>query len=706
MAAIRKHADSAYALLAFGLAVATMVAFEPGIFFGSQLIGFDATTEYYPWYVNALLSFHHSPFTVLNPFMDGGSTNYNLFANYDVAYLLPLLAGRIPSLFQEQLLVLTHLIMVPACVVALARLYGVSGIKLLLVAALGAAAGFTGHILNLLSESMDLNCYGWAFVAITAIEYYRVKKRLPYAIAAGVAVNFSLMISDGGAAYWPLFVIPYVAVCWSDFRGPTFVRDAAIALGVLAALCLPGLVERAHQWQTIRTVSTDLTPKQFATPRDFLAYLGFHFSPMAEGDRVVNQSLFAIPGVIGLMLLAAFTRMSLRERWLFGSLLGVLFVTALGNVTPLEQIVRHAYPPAALFRRSYEDLNVAIPVLFMLVVRFFVAQEWQGFPWRTHVTVALATLLAVAVYVEPEQWPVNFAIVAASLAFLYLYRFPAAAAALLVGQWALVVFIPVSGSIFAPHPRAAVENEINVTTYEGLEPYLSGRGSESAALYRVVGIGLIPTFGNYAGVRRFYNLVSHVPESRTPRELYVLTGLSEAGVAESLRADPSIVASASLRSVAVRYYFLNAEDADIEQAARRNHPELRTIPNAGPRRVLEDPRAFPFVSAIRPDSTLLAGVPATVDWDTVDFDFPRDAAFVNLAYIYDAWWHVEAPGAAVSPVDRHGQLQVDGGQLQGKHVTMRYYSRLFDVALVLEIACYLGLAIYAVLLFAVPAKPR
>jgi hypothetical protein len=704
MGAIRKHADSAYAFLAFLLAVAIMIAFEPGIFFGSQLIGFDATTEYYPWYVNALLAFHHSPFTVLNPFMDGGSTNYNLFANYDLVYLLPLLAGRIPSLFQEQLLVLIHLIMVPACLVALARLYGVSGIKLLLVAALAAVAGFTGHILNLLSESMDLNCYGWAFVAITAIEYYRVKKRLPYAIAAAIAVNFSLMISDGGAAYWPLFVIPYVAVCWSDFRGPTFVRDAAIALGVLVVLCLPGLVERAHQWRTIQTVSADLTAKQFATPRDALAYLGFHFSPMAEGDRSVNQSMFAIPGALGLMLLAGFTRMSLRERWLFGSLLGALLVTALGSVTPLEQIVRHAYPPAALFRRSYEDLNVAIPVLFMLVVRFFVAQEWHEFPWRTHLTVALATLLAAAVYIEPEQWPVNLAVVAIGLAFLYLYRFPAAVAALLVAQWALVVYIPVSSSIFAPHPRAAVEDEINVTTYDGLGPFLADRGTESAALYRVVGVGVIPTFGNYAGVRRFYNLVSHVPESRTPRELYVLTGVTEAGVEESLRANPSIVASPALRSVGARYYFLNAGDADIERAARHNHPELRSIPTSGRWRALEDPGAFPFVSAIRADSTLLAGVPARVDWDTIDFDFPRNAAFVNLAYVYDNWWHVEAPGAASSPVDRHGQLQVDG-QLQGKHVTMHYYSRLFDVALVLEVGCYVALSIYALLLIAV-AKAR
>jgi hypothetical protein len=199
-------------------------------------------------------------------------------------------------------------------------------------------------------------------------------------------------------------------------------------------------------------------------------------------------------------------------------------------------------------------------------------------------------------------------------------------------------------------------------------------------------------------------LVSHVPESRTPRELYVLTGVTEAGVEESLRANPSIVASPALRSVGARYYFLNAGDADIERAARHNHPELRSIPTSGRWRALEDPGAFPFVSAIRADSTLLAGVPARVDWDTIDFDFPRNAAFVNLAYVYDNWWHVEAPGAASSPVDRHGQLQVDG-QLQGKHVTMHYYSRLFDVALVLEVGCYVALAIYALLLIAV-AKAR
>ena len=454
MIGIRKHADSVYALSAVLLAVAIMVAFEPGIFFGSKLIGFDATTEYYPWYVNALLAFHHSPFTVLNPFMDGGSTNYNLFANYDLVYALPLLAGAIPNLFQEQLLVLVHLIMVPACVVALARLYGVSGMKLLLVAALGAVAGFTGHVFNLLSESIDVNCYGWAFVAITAIEYYRVRKRLPYAVAAAVAVNFSLMISDGGAAYWPLFLIPYVAVCWRDFRGPTFVRDAAVACGVLAALCLPGLVERAHQWRTIQTVATDLTPKQFATPRDALAYLGFHFSPSGYGDRSVNQSLFAIPGALGLMLLAGFTRMSVRERWLFGSLLGVLFVTALGDVTPLEAIVRHLYPPAAMFRRSYEDLNVAIPVTFMLVVRYFVAQAKLEITRREWIATAIAALFLFTLRIEPSQWPANLTLAASSIAFLYVFRWPAAVATLLVAQWVVVVFLPVSSSIFCAAPAS------------------------------------------------------------------------------------------------------------------------------------------------------------------------------------------------------------------------------------------------------------
>ncbi|HTA38181.1 MAG TPA: hypothetical protein VK760_03855, partial [Candidatus Acidoferrales bacterium] len=604
MTGIRKHADSVYSLLAVLLAVAIMVAFEPGIFLGSQLIGFDATTEYYPWYVNALLAFHHGPFTVLNPFMDGGSTNYNLFANYDPVYLLPLLTGRIPSLFQEQLLVLAHLLVVPACLVALARLYGISGMKLLLVAALGAAAGFTGHILNLLSESIDLNCYGWAFVAITAIEYYRVKKRLPYAVGAAVAVNFSLMISDGGAAYWPLFVIPYVAVCWREFRGPTFVRDAAIACGVLVLLSLPGLVERAHQWRTIQTVATDLTPKQFANPRDALAYFGFHFSPAAQDNQTINQSLFAIPGAIGLMLLAAFERMSRRERWLFGSLLGVLFVSALGSVTPLEQIVRHVYPPAGMFRRAYEDLNVAIPVTFVLVVRYFVTQERLGVPWRAWVAAALAGLFLLAVRAEPSQWPVNLAVTGLSIAFLYVARWPAAAATVLVAQWVLVVFMPVTGSIFAPHDRAAVEYEINVATFEGLGPFLADRGTDSGALYRVAGVGVIPTFGNYAGVRRFYNLVSHVPESRTPRELYTLTGVTEAGVEASIRANPSIVASPSLRGAAVRYYVLSNDDADIERAVRHGHPELRSVPVAGPYRVLEDPRAFPFVSALRPDSTL------------------------------------------------------------------------------------------------------
>ena len=237
-------------------------------------------------------------------------------------------------------------------------------------------------------------------------------------------------------------------------------------------------------------------------------------------------------------------------------------------------------------------------------------------------------------------------------------------------------------------------------------PILSDRGTDSRALYRVAGIGVIQTFGNYAGVRRFYNLVSHVPESRTPRKLYELTGLTEAGVEASLRANPSIVAGPAMRSAGVRYYVLSDAAADIERAARRNHPELRTVPNDGPWHVLEDPQAFPFVSALHPDSTLLAAVPATVDWDTIAFDVPRSAASVSLAYIYDDWWHVESAGVNATPVDRHGQLQLDGAGLQGKHVAMHYDSRLFDTALVIELACYLGLAAYGALLIGAAVRGR
>src|SRR5258707_5160581 len=57
-----------------------------GAFTGTRLIPYDAITDYYPWYVNALHSAREGLFVALNPFKLGGMTNIHLLAHYDPFY--------------------------------------------------------------------------------------------------------------------------------------------------------------------------------------------------------------------------------------------------------------------------------------------------------------------------------------------------------------------------------------------------------------------------------------------------------------------------------------------------------------------------------------------------------------------------------------------------------------------------------------------
>ncbi len=674
------------------LAIGIMIAFEPGIFLGYRLIGFDSTSLVYPWYVNALIAFHHNPFVSFNPYQDGGMVNFNLLANYDPIYFIPLLTGAIPNLYQEQLLVLAHLALVPLCLIALARLYGVSGAKLYLVGVLGAVAAFTGFDLKYMETTEAIDGYAWGLLCLTAIEYYRVRKRLSYAIVAALALDFAFTRFAKGTVYWPLFIVPYIAVFWSEFRSRTLVRDVAIATAVFFAVALPSIIEMQHMWISIEA-SKFLSVELEGAPRDILAYFGFYLAPLsAQG-----QSIYAIPGVIGIMLLVSFARMSTRERWFFGIVLGALLLYALGSATPMEWIVRHTFPPADVFRRAYEELYVALPILFMVVVRYFIAakEEWAFNPrWRIGIITALGLLAVLGIVVSPESRPVDLTVVACSIAFLYTYRQPVAIGALITTQWVLIAFLPVAQSIFYPHPPGIVQDEISAN-YQGIEPYLTPRTTDAEKLYRVVGVGVNANFGPYAGVYRFYNLAPD-DGTRIPRALYEETRLADplfSGIAQSLRANPAIVASPALRAMSVRYYFFRPEVSDIAAAARRRHPELRYLPNPDGWLVLEDPLAHPFISALTSDSRLIRGVPGYVDWDTVRFRFPRGAAYVDLSYLYDDWWHVEASdGARERIVDRDGQLRIAANGLQGKRVTLRYQSSAFTVALVLQLLCYLVLA--------------
>lgn len=699
---MNKHALAVLGACALGTGV--MIAFEHGIFFGKLLIGYDATSLVYPWYVNALTAFHHNPFLAFDPYVDGGMVNFNLLANYDPIYFLPLVGGTVPTLFQAQLLVLAHLILVPVCLVALARLYGISGVKLLAVGLLGGVVAFVGFDLKYMETTEAIDGYGWGMLSITAIEYYRIKKRIGYALAAALALDFAFMRFAKGTIYWALFVIPYVAVFWTEFKSRTILRDLAASAAVFFAVAAPCVIEMRHMWMIIES-SKFLSVEIEGTRRDILAYFGLYLSPLTP----TGQSIYEIPGVLGLLTLLSFVRMNLRERLFFGIALAVLLVYALGTATPIEWIVRHTFPPANAFRRAYEEFYVAFPILLMIVVRYGIAPEDRPLNalWRIGGTVGVLILLGVSAVVSPQALPVNAAASACSVIFLLAYPRVLVTSVLVAAQWILISYIPIAHSIFYPHPAAIVHDEI-LANRQGIEPYLTPGTVDTTRLYRVMAVGANANFGPYAGVYRFYNLAPD-DGTRIPRNLYAVTGVDPlfSNIVAGIRANPGIIGGDSLRSMSVRYYFFPPEEADIASAAQRLHSDLRFAPSPGTWIVLEDPHASAFIAAAQAGSGRTYAVPGRADWDTIAFRFPANAAYVNLGYLYDDWWSGHASdGTPAALTDNHGQLRVSRRGIAGKNVTLRFRNAAFVLALQAQLITYLALVLGAGVALAAYAMRR
>jgi hypothetical protein len=261
----------------------------------------------------------------------------------------------------------------------------------------------------------------------------------------------------------------------------------------------------------------------------------------------------------------------------------------------------------------------------------------------------------------------------------------------------LISYIPIAQSIFYPHPATIVRNEISANR-QGIEPYLTPDTTDTSRLYRVMAIGANANFGPYAGVYRFYNLAPD-DGTRIPRSLYKVVGVDPlfSDIAAGLRANPSIIGGASLRSMSVRYYFFAPEDADIASAAQRIHPALRGAPSPGNWIVLEDPHASPLIAATQKGTGTTSAVHGSADWDTVTFRVPANTAHVDLAYLYDDWWTARADdGTSAVLVNNNGQLRISAAAVAGKAVTLRYGSRAFVLALQAQLLAYLVLVLGAV----------
>lgn len=675
-----------FAGLAALAGVVLVVAFEPGLFRGSRLIGFDAASLVTPWYLNALLAFYHGPFVALNPYQMGGMPNFNLLANYDPIYVVPAIVRAVPSMYQVQLLILVHLFFIPICLVALARLYGVTGLKLILAGVLGAVAAYTGFDLKYMETTEAIDGYSWSLLALTAIEYYRVRKGVAFAVIAALALDFAFMRFAKGLALWPLFIVAYVATFWDQFKHRHLLRDVALAGVVFVLVLAPCIVQQSHLWGLIET-SKDFSLEQEGTLQNALSYFGFFLAAhTSEG-----QDVFVIAGIITVMGILGFANMDDRERWFFGISLVLLFAYVLGDVTPMQSIVRHLYPPVDPFRRAYEAFYIPFALLLLVVVRFAIADPRSRSAdktWSIATGAVFVAVAAVAIALDRSTWLINLAVLACAIIFI-VYRQPVVAALLLVVQWLLVGYLPIAHSPFYPKPAAGVVGDI-ASQYRDLEPYLALAGSDSTRLYRVVGVGVDATFGSWAGVYQFYNLAPDTG-TRIPQALYERTQIADPlsdGIVDSLRQRPDIIAGPAMRDMAVRHYLFSDDASDIARAAERRHPELRAL-HAANWTVLEDPKAHAFVSTVgaRP-----LPVAAHVGWDTVSFVMPAGASAADVAFLYDPWWRATTGGRPATIVDNSGQLRVSASGVQGKLVELRYGSEIFTTAIMLQMIAYGAIA--------------
>jgi hypothetical protein len=677
----------AYALLA---CILLLSAFEWPLVSGARIIGYDSMSILYPWYVNALEAFHHSVYTFFDPYGAGGFFSFNLFANFDPIYMLPAIVNVIPTLYQDQLLVLLHFLLVPMALTSLAALYRLRGGRLVLFVALAVSATLAEPVYKYMENSDAVDAYGWGFVALAALEYYRVRGKLAYLAVAALSFDFAMMRFATGAVFWPIIVAAYAVAFWPELRSHRqLFRDFGIAVLIIVVVFLPNLLEQGALWHTIQA-TVNLQPVLAALPTDALSFFGYRMTndvvvqvPGSQNVGSQGPSLMIVPAAYALMFIVALRAMPRRAAIALGIAVAVLCVYALGARTPFEPVFRALYFPAGLFRRPYACFMVVVPLVAVLSMRY--SFESDRVPFE-HAVAAFFTILAIlAVWLLPEMWVWQLFVLLTVLLCIYLFRYKWAVAALLLMQWIMVIWYPTQISFYGPRPNNTAEEGFNAVRL--FANYLSPDTSDSVRLFRTAGIYVEPQFGSYASIFRYYALFPLVG-TRLPRELFRvtnLTGLRAEQIADSVRKRPWVIAGPALRSMAVRYYVFNPRVSDIEATVVRLHPELRRRP-AEYWHVYEDPRARPFVSAYSANGKFLAGVPATVDWDTVKLTVPQDAAFVKLAFLYNNWW---TSRPHLRTIDAGGQLQLDTRGAAGKEIVLHFTNRWLVAAITMQIFCYL-----------------
>jgi hypothetical protein len=678
------------ALLPALAAIAVIVLLDAGAYAGTRVLGGDASDILYPWYVTALKTFWVNPAGVFDPYTLGGMPSFNFVANYDPIYALPLLAGGIPDVGQYQLLALSHAFLIPISLLSIGALRKLPPPAMWTLAALSVAAAYVGPVFKYAADTDGSDCYAWTFAALAAFEYYRVRGRPAYAIATVLCLDFAFVRFATGAVFLPLVFVPLVAYHWGELRArSTALRDLALALAAGVAVLLPNLVMQGKLYTIIQS-TVNVAVVEEADRSDVFGLLGMRLEDAAFWPL---HTMFAVPGALLALTLAALGSLRPRFRLLCAAVLGVLLLYALGHVTPFADLFRAVYVPAALFRRPYAALEVALPFAFYLIAAYGLEGAPAGRAVRLTVIGLTLCGLAGALFAYPQAWALDLVLAATTIVLVARPWGRRLLVGVLAVQWAILIGYPTLESVFYPQPRnPALEH---FRSFRSLNAYLPPAGVRAAQAFRVVGIGVPSELGMYAGVYEYYS-VGPSRGTRIPRRLAVRTGIAESdtpAIGPFFLAHPSLVGSAGMRAMAVRYYFVNPRYYDeLAAVALRVHPELRAVPSDGYWRIIEDPYARPFVAGYAAASDVPLRLDGTLGWNGASFEVPAETDHVDLALLYDSWWSARTAGGVPLRVSSdEGQLRVDTSPAHGGRVVVAYGSAAFTATVWLALATYAAL---------------
>src|ERR1700676_10008 len=297
---------------------------------------------------------------------------------------------------------------------------------------------------------------------------------------------------------------------------------------------------------------------------------------MWEMPDLALHTMFASPGAIAVLLFVTLGALRPRFRVLCIVVVGVLLIYSLGHVTPFVDVLRAIYKPAALFRRPYAALEVALPFIFYLIAAYGVAEPVMSRNVRFLLVAVTGCAFVGALLTYPPAWPMDVLLAASTFALVALPWNEKLFVGVLALQWGVLLGYPTLQSVFFPQPRNPAAEHFR--GFRSLNAFLPPIGARASQAFRVIGIGVPAELGMYSGVYQFYS-IRPSRGTRIPRQLVVRTGIADTDgptIGQLFVDHPGLIGSAGLRAMAVRYYFMHPDVYRVlGPIVLRAHPELR-----------------------------------------------------------------------------------------------------------------------------------